>query len=277
MSRRKLAALGLVSTLGLALVGCRALDQDYSDELGNLGTVTEIALRGGAGSVVIEPASGSDVGVKRHFRYGGDRPKGRDRLDGSVLRIDTACGHDCSVDYVVSVPTAVPVTGSTGSGPVSLQRVGAVALSIGSGSISLRGASGDVSVQTGSGEITVQDVTGAVTARTGSGSIRVHRVSGVVVAEAGSGEVDVADTGGDHLTLRTGSGAISVVMTKLQTVRAVADSGEIRVMVPAGLALDVSAVSDSGEARIGVPVTAGAPNRLDLQTDSGDITVAVTR
>jgi hypothetical protein len=78
--------------------------------------VTEVAIKGDAGSVVIEPGPGPGVRIQRHFSYAGERPAGRDQLDGSILRLDTSCGAGCGTSYTVSVPAAVKVAGENGAG-----------------------------------------------------------------------------------------------------------------------------------------------------------------
>jgi hypothetical protein len=263
--------------LAAALAGCQPLDKRYSDERTESAPVTEIAVSGGSGSVVVEPASTQTVQIKRRFWYDGERPNGRDRMDGSVLRIDTDCGRQCSVDYTIAVPSAVKISGRNGSGTVRLTRVGAVNFEADSGSVTINGAAGDVDVEVDSGEIKVADVSGSVTARADSGGIRLDRISGSVLAQADSGEINVAEAGGEQVTVATQSGSISVAMGKPQTVRASADSGSVRVTVPVGATFDVNVITDSGEAHVEIPTTVGAPNRLDLRTDSGDVRVSPAR
>jgi len=265
-------ALGLFATV--ALSACAAGNREHDDSRTEIGTVREIVLAGGSGSIRVERGSGSVVSISRHYRYRGKgRPVGRDRLQGDALRVVTDCGRGCHVDYVIAVPTALNVRGANGAGTIDLRSVGSVAVDAGNGTITVREASGDVNAVSESGNIEVHDAKRNVTARAESGSVRVHRAGGTVVAEAEHGVVEVRDTGGERVTLRTSSGAISVVLNRPQTVRAVSHNGPIRVSVPAGTQLDVRTAADDGRIRVDVPVTKGAPNTLDLQSRHGDIAV----
>lgn len=271
---RRLATPALALASAVALIGCTPMDRRASDERTESGSLTEVTLSGGGGAVTIEQGTEATTRIKRVFRYGGNaRPHGRDRVDGSVLRLDTDCGTQCSVDYTVTVPSAVKVTGASAAGAVTLRGVGAVSLTVESGRVSIRGAGGKVDVFASSGSILVEDATGAVTARAESGSIDVRRAGGAVIAEASSGSLRVRDSTGESVIARSSSGSIHVSMGRPLNVRAMADSGNIRVSVPAGIDVDVATTTDNGEPKINVPDVADAPHKLDLQTDSGSIHV----
>jgi hypothetical protein len=272
----KAVAAPLIVALAAVAVGasaCASAGKRYSDERTESGTISEIALRGGSGSVTVEPGSGPGTTIKRTFRYSGSRPAHDDRLDGSVLRLDTSCGLRCGVTYVVSVPKGVKVSGGTGSGGVTVETATTVALKVRSGSIKVQGATGDITVETSSGGIEVEGAHGAVVARASSGSVRINGVTGNVVAETSSGGVTVREASGDGMTLRTSSGSITVGVTKAQNVTATAGSGGVDVTVPAGASFDVQARTDHGGTDIGIPDTAGAPSVLNLRTSNGSVTV----
>lgn len=273
--RAKVAALGLLTIV--ALTGCEPnLNNEYRDERIESATINEVALDGGSGSVTIE-SGGSDVRIRRHFTYKGDgKPAGRDRVDGALLRLNSDCGHGCSVDYTVTVPTAVKISGSQGSGAVTLRSVGSVAINVGSGAITIQRGKGDITARTGSGSVTIEDVAGSVTAHTDSGNIRITRTSGDVIADTGSGRIAVSDSGGTSVTARTSSGQVLVDLNRPQTVHAVTRSGSIKVTVPENARFDVRTDAGSGKVSVGIPITRGAAQELDLQTKSGNISVVAT-
>jgi hypothetical protein len=275
MPAHRLAATVVAGLLAsLTVSACAAVQRAYDSDRTETATLTEIALSGGTGSLTVQPGSGPGTVIKRHIRYQRrDRPVPNDRTEGGVLRIDTDCGPDCVVDYVVVVPNRVKVSGASEAGAVDLRSVGTVALEVGTGSVTINGAEGTVSVRTGDGAVEVFDATGNVTARTGSGAVRVHRAGGAVTASSHAGQVEVRDTAGDRVTVRSGHGAIGVVLNRPQSVQATSDEGAIKVTVPGGAPFDVRAAARHGRSRVEVPVTTGAPNLLDLTTDRGEIAV----
>lgn len=272
-ARTTLATIGVTA---LALGGCANIrSNEYSDERTETAAVTEIAIAGGSGSVTVKRGeAGSPIQIQREFHYrGAQRPKGRDRVEGTQLRLDTDCGNGCSVTFVVSTPAEVAISGHNGAGRVELESVGAVNLELTSGTLVIRHASANVTAQTGSGTIDIEDVKGAVTATAGSGDIRIARSGGLVTGTTRSGKVDVRDAGGDTVTAGAQSGEVSVTLSKPQLVHAQTKSGAIRVAVPAGMKVNAHTNTRSGHSSITAPVAADAPTNLDLTTASGDISV----
>lgn len=107
-----------------------------------------------------------------------------------------------------------------------------------------------------SGDITLEGVDD-VRVSADSGSITGERINGSVV------EVDVD------------SGDIELHLTRAADVRAQANSGDIELSVPQG-EYQVGGDTDSGSREIQVADVPGAPAVLDLDTDSGDVTVTGT-
>jgi hypothetical protein len=267
--------LALTATLLLTLGGCVSVKTDeYSDARTESATVSEIALAGGAGDVTIQRGTEPTVQIERHFQYHGrSKPAGRDRIDDALLHLDTDCGNGCTVSYTVTVPNEVRVSGHNDSGRVSLQGVSAVTLELSSGTLKVRGASGNITAQTGSGAIDIEDVKGSVTATAGSGAVRIVRSGGLVVATARSGQVDVRDATGESVTAGAQSGDVSVTLAKPQAVRAKTRSGGIRVVVPATVPVNTHTNTRSGHLSVSVPIATDGASELDLTTMSGDISV----
>lgn len=88
---------------------------------------------------------------------------------------------------------------------------------------------------------------------------------------ASSGSVELVDTG-DTVAVEADSGDITIRAARAAGVAARASSGSIQVTVPRG-AYRVSARSDSGEVDNRVGDDLGAANHLDLDANSGDITI----
>lgn len=256
----------------VALTGCGPFNT-FSDEHTDEVAVTEVNLNGGAGSVTVSPGAERSVHVKRTVRYSGDkRPGATDHVDGTVLKLNTDCGLNCSVSYEVTAPSGVKVSGANGSGRLSLSNVSTVSVDVGSGSVVVRGASGAVNVKTGSGTIDLSDVHGAVVTRTGSGTIRLRAIGGTAVADTGSGTVQGSGLDG-RTTVHTGSGTITLDLVSAQDVTARSGSGRITVTVPSGQKYRVVASTDSGHTNVGIPTDPSADHVLDLHADSGGVTV----
>ncbi|MEU4215356.1 DUF4097 family beta strand repeat-containing protein [Actinoplanes sp. NPDC026623] len=255
---RRAGAVTLIAASAAALAGCGGgigarLTYDDTEKV----KVSEIVLDGGRGNVTVTTAAIAETRIKRVIRTGGeDDPQDSYRLDGTVLSIDTRCGHQCNVSYEIQAPTGVRVHGKLGSGDISLTEVGSADVTVGSGNVEVDRASGAVSVKSGSGDITVNDLHGAVTLVAGSGNLEARGLTGgaAVRVQASSGDVDVALAEAGPVTARTGSGNVDLA-------------------VPDG-AYQVKTHTGSGDAElIGVANDPSAKNLLDVQTGSGDVTI----
>ncbi|MFD1322894.1 DUF4097 family beta strand repeat-containing protein [Micromonospora sonneratiae] len=256
-SRIAMATVGAAALIALA--GCTPLTQSRLD-FSNTEEVkiTQITVaRGGSGDVVVITGQVSNVQIDRVVRYHGGEPRttGNYRINGTELLLDADCGQRCSVSYEIIAPEGVSVRGETGSGEVSLTRVGTVDIKVGSGGITVNGASGTVKAETGSGEVSISDVKSAVTARTGSG--------GITGRGLGDGQVDV----------ETGSGSVSLTLSTAGSVRAHTASGEVELAVPPG-SYRVSVNTGTGDKNVGVSNDPTATLHLDVKTGSGDVTIS---
>jgi hypothetical protein len=243
-------------TLGM-LAGCsdilprqQRLDFSRTEEV----KITNITLEPGAGDVTVTTAAVSNVRINRVVRYRGDQPGDTYRIEGTELLVDTDCGRNCGVSYEILAPEGVSVSGESGSGDIDLSKVAAVDVKVGSGDITVAGATGAVRTQTGSGDISLTEVSTTSTARTGSGSISGYGLAGTVEATAGSGDISLA------------FGAAG-------SVRAEASSGSIDVTVLAG-PYRVRSHTGSGSAEVNVADDPAATNSIDVTAGSGDILIA---
>lgn len=200
-------------------------------------------------------------------------------LDGSV-RADSG-GGPLVMDRIRG-----DVRGHTGFGEIRLGTIGGSAqCSSGGGSITLESATGEMNCVTGGGDIGIKFAGGAVAVSTEGGNVRVEKAGATVRARSVAGVVEVvqargavfADTGGGSIQVgsangvraesaagairvKGGSGPMTVstmlgnIVAELMSGGRMADSslmsgsGDITVLIPAGLGLAVRARSDSGTA-----------------------------
>jgi hypothetical protein len=254
------------------LSGCGLALKRFSDDHTEQAGISQIRLNGGSGDVTVRSGSGDGVQIHRLIRYGGNRPGATDHVDGSSLVLDTRCGMNCSVNYTITTPRAVQVTGTSGSGQVDLRDVTSVSVEAGSGDVIVHGASGEVLAHTGSGSMTVTDVHSDVAVSTGSGDIELARVDGKVSAKTSSGEIRGSELRGAPTIVRTGSGDVTLDVATAQDVSATTGSGEIRLKVPSG-SYKLTVSTSSGEERLHVPSDSAGKYTLELHTGSGNITI----
>ncbi|MEU3455923.1 DUF4097 family beta strand repeat-containing protein [Micromonospora sp. NPDC006766] len=216
--------------------------------------ITRIIVRPGSGDVTVHGSgSATDVRIKREVHYRGAQPDTAYRINGDELVLDTSCGNRCSVSWEVTVPEGVAVRGETGSGDITLSKVGAVDVTLGSGDVSVTTARGDVRAETGSGDITVDEVTGVVRLRASSGDVEARRLAAGVDAETSSGDV-------------------TVELDQPASARVHAGSGDVELTVPEGR-YRVRTSTGSGTATVAVTDDPTAALLLDVRTGSGDIAI----
>ncbi|MGJ7907848.1 DUF4097 family beta strand repeat-containing protein [Actinopolyspora sp. H202] len=220
--------------------------------------VTAVELRSGAGAVDISYEAGAEPRV-REERDGWWGGWGRNsetsyRVEDGGLVLDADCGWGCDVEYEVTLPRRVPVTGTLGSGSLEVTGMSSTDVRVDSGALELRGIDGEVRAETGSGGIELTDIGGPVNVSTGSGQIEGE-------------DIDSAD-----VTTRTSSGGISLELSEPRSVRADTGSGGIELTVPAN-SYSVRADTGSGSTDIEVPRDADSERSLRLSTGSGSIEV----
>ncbi|MEU5725990.1 DUF4097 family beta strand repeat-containing protein [Micromonospora sp. NPDC047738] len=244
------AAASLILLCGCDTISFRRLDYDNTEAV----KITRITVEPGSGDVTVRAAgSAPQVRIKRVVRYQGGQPDTRYEINGDELVLRTECGPRCSVSWEISAPEGVAVRGETGSGDVELSRVGAVEFKLGSGNVSVSGATGDVRAETGSGNIDVIDAAGAVRLRAASGDITAQRLAAGVDAE-------------------TSSGNVTVELAQPASARVHAASGDVELAVPDGR-YRVRTSTGSGDRDLGVVDDPGAALLLDVSTGSGNVTI----
>jgi hypothetical protein len=253
---RRAGALTLIGVTAAALSGCSGggvpARLDFSDV--EKVKVTEIVIGAGSGDVKVHTSPIGETRIKRTVQYRGAEPGKTYSLNGTILQVDTNCGHNCSVSYDIEAPTGVAISGEVSSGDLTLTDVAAVKTTISSGNVQITRATGAVEIDSRSGDITVTDPGGAVRLNATSGNIRGRGL--------GAGPVNVEATSGD----------ITLQLATAGSVTTHATSGNLELTVPTG-AYQVRADASSGDKKITVTNDPAAKNILDASANSGDITI----
>lgn len=252
---RRAGVLALIAASTTALTGCSGVigaKMTYDDSV--KGKITDIVLTGAAGDVAVTTGEVTETTIHRVIRRA-TNPGESYKLDGTTLTIDTSCGVNCSVSYVVETAPGVKVHGKERSGDIRLDGVA------------------DTDLEVTSGDLTVTDATGPVQIQATSGDIKVLNAKGAVKIKATSGDVVATDAGGP-VEVSVTSGDIHVSLAAPNSVTAHATSGDMAVEVPQGKYKLVTR-SGSGDVHTdGLTSDATSKNVIDVRVASGDVTVA---
>jgi hypothetical protein len=215
-------------------------------------------------------------GVTMHFEIEAPRmteahaytESGGIRIDGidGPIEMETSSGRT----EISNVVSGVKVAGHSGAivirnagGPVSVRNR--------AGSIQLLRIRGMVEAETTSGRTEISDVSGEIHSTTHSGSISIDNAKKTVVAHNASGSIDAFQLGGS-VHAETKSGAIRISQISPAPIRALAESGVIKVELANGGGYLIDAQSTSG--RVSGPATntfsrTADAHRLRAQIGSG--------
>ncbi|MEW9531543.1 DUF4097 family beta strand repeat-containing protein [Microbispora sp. NPDC049125] len=211
---------GAVLGMSLAVTGCGAGFSIGEQRATNSYDVTDgvklLDAHTGSGEIVVKESDREGVHVTETVHWRGEKPTGGHNVAGETLTLNYDCGT-CSVDYQVEVPRGLQVKADSGSG-----------------TITLRGLTGQVAASTGTGDIDTRGLAG-----------------GRVSATAGSGDVKLR---------------FSAVP---QDVRVETGTGDGEVWVPAGT-YNVTADTGTGERKVEVGRDAAAPRKIVVKTGTGD-------
>lgn len=253
---RRAGVLALVGATTVTLTGCAGVlgaRMTYHDTEAT--KITEIRVSGRSGDVAVDTAAVGQTEITRVVR-GSSNPDDSYRLDGTVLHLDTSCGHDCTVSYQIKAPAGVAVRGDLQSGDVLLTGVGATDFTLTSGDVTIDRPAGAVRLTATSGDIRILDP---------ASTVRVDSTSGDITALNARGAVDISVTSGD----------VNVLMATPQSVTAEARSGDVTVQVPKG-SYRISTEAGSGDTAVqGLGTDPTAKNVIDVRTGSGDAVVSL--
>jgi hypothetical protein len=251
----RIAAVTVIAASGLALSACGQVGAKltYNDSVKT--KVTSIVLDAHSGDFLVTTGTSAETTITRIVRNTTD-PQMSYQLVGTELHLSDKCGPHCSVDYQITAPAGVTVGGRLTSGDIQLTDIGATDLTVTSGDVRIRNATGLVKVKTTSGDVTVAGAKGGATLEATSGDVRATEITG--------GPVSAKVTSGD----------VTVGTTSVQSVTARTTSGDVHVNVPTGK-YDVSTEKGSGDVTVtGVTNDPAAAAHLELHVGSGDIVVS---
>lgn len=148
-------------------------------------------------------------------------------------------GRSCDVGLAVYAPDKITVSGSSGSGAVSV-----------------RGFAGKSSAKSGSGRIGLESLRGEISAKTGSGEIRGVGLTGNFEGGTGSGPVILTwpNDAPKRITVSTGS-------------------GDVKLSLPKGSKLTATTKTGSGKVTSEFGTKPGGKTIVDVKTGSGDISI----
>jgi hypothetical protein len=176
---------------------------------------------------------------------------------------------DHSLDIVVNLPKYADVeTLESQTGNIDVSDVdGGVAISSGTGSVSVNRV-GSLKVGSRAGDIEARDIKGEVTAKTLQGAIIVANVAGRVDVSATNGDVEVRNAGGD-VRATSATGDIEVRCAKGRSEVSSA-SGSLTLV---GVGGDAEASTASGDVTFKSAIRAGGNYRM--KSISGEVEMTV--
>lgn len=273
MGIRTVVAATAIGVVGMGLLSACDWDvstESYSDSADIGQSFQSVRFANDSGNVRIR--TGGSSTVKREVHYRDEKPGDTFRVRGGVLELDSCEKPGCWIEYEVTVPEGTKVTGQLDSGTADIRGVAEATVRSSSGRVSVKDVSGPVNVEADSGRLELADIDGAVVAKADSSSVEVDRVRGDLTLEASSGSVEARGIEGSTQVKST-SGRVVVELAKQQSVRVDGDSGSVEVTVPNG-DYEVVASTDSGNVDSDIDNDPSAEHRIDLHTDSGNISVS---
>jgi hypothetical protein len=275
--KRLLSVTAFVACAAVA-IPARAAEATFERNLTFSGRA-DLTVSNGAGTVHISQGPAGQIHISARVRSSwGDDSSVRDvaahppiEQTGNIVRIGAHRSRmeRIAIDYEIQAPSDAYLAVSNGSGDVTVDGVGANAkLETGSGLIHATGLHGGFSAETGSGNIYAEQIgDGDVKAETGSGSIDLHNINGALHAHTGSGSIKAAGKPAGPWKLETGSGSVEIWTGGAAfTLDAECGSGSIRSDVP------MSNESSTSKHHLAGKVNGGGP-LVRIETGSGSIRI----
>lgn len=150
--------------------------------------------------------------------------------------------------------------------------LGPLNVDVASGTLVVENVRGDVAVRAASGNVEIGAVGGAAAVNTASGDIRLREVKGRAVLNSASGDVWLGAALG-ALSASTQSGDLEVGRYEGGDLECNSNSGDVRIGLPPGRALEVEIDTVAGDIRSDFSTGDGNgfTARLRVKTVSGDI------
>lgn len=227
---------------------------------------TRIVIAAGAGELQVNGTRGRDqVDAKGKACASSqellEQIRLESRREGTTLYVKAVMpdskdqsGNDYArLDLIVALPDNLETSIADSSGDTTVQNVGTLLIDDSSGSLEIKGVTGNATVNDSSGGIEVEQVTGNLTVSDSSGDIeitqvggkvsipmdssggiRIERAAGVHVLTDSSGDIEIKEVKGDVLIDNDSSGDISVADVTGKFTVQVDGSGSIRHQRVAG-------------------------------------------
>lgn len=199
----------------------------------------------------------------------------RSSADYQGRRVSVYQGSDhgvpLHVDLKVEVPVGLQVEVDNHVGRIGARDLdGKVVLKTDQGDIAANTLHGELVIHSGSGDTTVNRLQGRLSVDTGSGDIDLNEVTGNADIRTGSGDILANGLHGDALSIKTGSGDIRL-NGLAGDINIRSGSGDITL---AGVGKAPHARVSCGSGDINLSGDLSGVQNFDLQTGSGDVTVA---
>jgi DUF4097 and DUF4098 domain-containing protein YvlB len=178
-----------------------------------------------------------------------------------------------SFDVTVRVPAGAELEVRAASADVGVEvDLGSLEAGLASGDLRAQRIEGNAAVESASGDVELGEVGGHLAVSTASGDLRLGETRGHAALNTASGEVRLGSVLG-HLEVSTQSGDLEVERYAGDDLECSSTSGDVRIGLPPGRALDVDLNTISGEIRSDFSAEGGdgATARLRVKTISGDI------
>jgi DUF4097 and DUF4098 domain-containing protein YvlB len=249
----QVGALLLVAGAGMAVWSFGDKDSNTTHEVTD--KISVVRLDSPNADVTIKVADVDKTTVEEKRSYWLVKHGDAYDVDGGTLKLDGNCGWQCRAGFVVTVPRGTKVTGSNGSGDLTVT-----------------GASG-VDTSSRSGTVKLVDVTGDVKLDLTSGDVEIDRLAGKLEITANSGDIEAKHLRGGPVNVETTSGDLQLELDEATDVRAKGTSGDIDVTAPAG-GYKVQTKTHSGDVDNGLGNDPDGGHTIDAGTVSGDVTLA---
>lgn len=247
-----LAALAVLAAGCTANAAVRAPEAQFSDNMTVHQSVTRLDFQKTNGNVTVVERRGP-VTVHRDIHYRGTKP-GQTSTDAGGTLSFRSCGAECAVNYRITVPPGTSVTGAVDAGVLSLTDPATVDIQLGTGAITITGASGVVHAAADIGSVTVQGAAAGVFAQVVSGNVVATGLKGSTVsAQTQTGNVTVSTATAQQVLAETGTGNVTVtVAPDSYRVTATTQTGDKDVQVPNDPAarLTLKATAETGDVHV---------------------------
>jgi putative adhesin len=253
-------ALALIAWTGLNLVALAGVGS-YRVNL-TVPVHGRAVVQGGAADVSVSPGQPGRMRVTGAVRYSLVQPDISWRRGPSSVTFHSGCDFpagECSINLAVTVPP--------GGRPV---------VRLGSGALTARGLSGQVTLSSASGNVTATGISGRSAISASSGDVAVTGLSGSqAVLRDDSGNITGTGVASPDVTVSDQSGDITLTFSAVPDQVQVSDaSGNITLVLPPGATrYRVNAVTAFGATGISVPRSATSPHVITVTDQSGDIAI----